>query len=265
MENIIITKNLYKIYGEGDSKFEALTDININIKEGKFLGIMGASGSGKTTLVNILSTLDQHTKGKAFIGKEDIENERDFRKIHNGELSDFRKKNIGFVFQNYDLLDIYKNRENILIPLMIVDIDDKEGTKRINEIAEILEIGKLLDKYPYECSGGEKQRIAIARALINNPKIIFADEPTDSLDVKNGIQVLNLLRRLNDRFKITIILVTHDPIMASFCERIFLVNEGRIQGELKNKSKKQIEFYNEIMENTTEEVKKLLDRNIKKM
>lgn len=256
MDNYIEVKNLYKIYGEYTTKFEALKDININIKRGEFLGIMGASGSGKSTLVNILSTLDVHSKGKVFI--KDL-SEEDIRKVRNLELSDFRRENIGFIFQNYNLLEKFTNRENILFPLMLTDMSDEEANRRIESLSKELEIESLLDKYPNECSGGQKQRIAIARALSNNSKIIFADEPTDSLDAKIGINVLNILKKLNKEKGITVVLVTHSEIMASFADRVIVLEEGMVRKELINNHEKQFDFYNDIVEENSKKMELLLE------
>ncbi|MGL5650102.1 MAG: ABC transporter ATP-binding protein [Clostridium sp.] len=256
-ESLIEVKDLYKIYGEYDKKFEALKNININIKKGEFLGIMGTSGSGKSTLVNILSTLDTHSKGKVFI--KDIKEDVDLRKLRNMELSDFRRENVGFIFQNYNLLSKFTNRENILFPLMLADVSDEEAEKRIEKLSKDLEIEGILDKYPNECSGGQKQRIAIARALSNNSKIIFADEPTDSLDAKIGINVLNILKKLNREKGITVVLVTHSEIMASFSDRVIVLEEGVIRKELINNHKKQFDFYNDIVEENSKKMELLLE------
>ncbi|MGL4849016.1 MAG: ABC transporter ATP-binding protein, partial [Clostridium sp.] len=229
---------------------------NINIKRGEFLGIMGASGSGKSTLVNILSTLDVHSKGKVLI--KDL-SEEDIRKVRNLELSDFRRDNIGFIFQNYNLLEKFTNRENILFPLMLTDVSDEEANRRIESLSKELEIESLLDKYPNECSGGQKQRIAIARALSNNSKIIFADEPTDSLDAKIGINVLNLLKKLNKEKGITVVLVTHSEIMASFADRVIVLEEGMVRKELINNHEKQFDFYNDIVEENSKKMELLLE------
>ncbi|MGL4876288.1 MAG: ABC transporter ATP-binding protein [Clostridium sp.] len=256
MENFIEVKNLYKIYGEYSTKFEALKDINIDIKRGEFLGIMGTSGSGKSTLVNILSTLDTHSKGKVVIKEL---SEKDVRQVRNLELSEFRRENVGFIFQNYNLLSRFTNRENILFPLMLTDISDGEANRRIDKLSKELEIESLLDKYPNECSGGQKQRIAIARALSNNSKIIFADEPTDSLDAKIGINVLKILKKLNKEKGITVVLVTHSEIMASFADRVIMLEEGKIRKELENNHSKQIGFYNEIVDVNSKKMELLLD------
>ena len=255
MENIISAKNIYKFYGEYDSKFEALKDINLDIKRGEFIGIMGPSGSGKSTLINILSTLDNHTKGNLFINGQDIS------KINNKELSDFRMKNIGFIFQNNNLLDTLTNRDNILTPLIIAEKGRDESNRIVEELAKKLGIEELLDKYPSECSGGQRRRVAIARALSNKPNIIVADEPTDSLDVKMAMEVIETLKRLNIEDGITVILVTHDQLIGSYCDRVVLVKDGKLENEIVREYKngeEQIEFYRKVVNLTSKNIEDLL-------
>lgn len=254
MENIISAKKLYKFYGEYSSKFEALTDISLEVKRGEFLGIMGPSGSGKSTLINILSTLDSHTRGHLFINGQEI------NRINNKSLSDFRRENIGFIFQNHNLLDTLTNKDNILTPLILAGKNRDESNKRVLELAKKLDIVDLLDKYPSECSGGQKQRVSIARALSNKPKIIVADEPTDSLDIKRAMEVVELLKRLNIEEGITVILVTHDQLIASYCDRVVLINEGKLDNKIIREyenGEEQIEFYKKVVNLTSKNIEEL--------
>ena len=254
MENIISVKGLYKFYGDYSKKFEALTDINLEIKKGEFLGIMGPSGSGKSTLVNILSTLDVHSRGTLHIQGKNI------RSVDNRELSLFRRENIGFIFQNYNLLDTLTNRDNIIAPLILAGKSKDECDERVKELAEKLDITSLLDKYPAECSGGQKQRVSIARALSNRPKIIVADEPTDSLDVKRSMEVIDLLKRLNIEDGITVILVTHEQLIGSYADRVILIKDGKLDNELirdYENGEEQVEFYKKVVSETSREVEEL--------
>lgn len=254
MENIISVQGLYKFYGDYSKKFEALTDINLEIKKGEFLGIMGPSGSGKSTLVNILSTLDVHSRGTLHIQGKNI------RSVDNRELSLFRRENIGFIFQNYNLLDTLTNRDNIIAPLILAGKFKDECDERVKELAEKLDITSLLDKYPAECSGGQKQRVSIARALSNRPKIIVADEPTDSLDVKRSMEVIELLKRLNIEDGITVILVTHEQLIGSYADRVILIKDGKLDNELirdYENGEEQVEFYKKVVSETSREVEEL--------
>ncbi|MGL4849017.1 MAG: ABC transporter ATP-binding protein [Clostridium sp.] len=254
MDNVVRVENIYKVYEKQNKKFEALKGININVKKGEFLGIMGPSGSGKSTLVNILSTLDCQTNGKVFINGQDVSG------MDNEAISDFRRENIGFIFQNYNLIDTLTNKDNIIAPLLMAGADRKEIYKRVDELAEKLGIEKILNKYPLECSGGQKQRVSIARALSNKPKVIFADEPTDSLDVKRAIEVIELLKKINIEEGVTTVLVTHDQFIGSYSDRIVLIKDGQVDKEIVRKYKlgeEQGEFYNKILKETSKEVEEL--------
>lgn len=252
MKTIIKAENISKYYG----KIEVLNGIDIDIKEGEFWGIMGASGSGKSTLLNVLSTLEYQNKGNIIV------NGRDTKEMSNEELSRFRRENIGFIFQNYNLIDTLTNRDNIIAPLILIGLKLIEINKRVEELAKKLGIEKLLDKYPVECSGGEKQRVAIARALSNKPKIIIADEPTDSLDVKRAVEVMELIKRINIEDGIAVILVTHDQFMGSYADKIMLLKEGKINKEIIRNYKvgeEQIEFYKKIILETSKDFKELFE------
>ncbi|WP_297631706.1 ABC transporter ATP-binding protein [uncultured Clostridium sp.] len=251
MKTIIKADNISKSYGE----VNVLSGINIEIKEGELLGIMGSSGSGKSTLLSILSTLEHQDKGDIFVkGKNS-------REMSNEELSKFRRENIGFIFQNYNLIDTLTNRDNIIAPLILLGVNRKKINEKVEEISEKMDIEELLNKYPVECSEGQKQRIAIARALSNNPKIIIADEPTDSLDVKKAIEVMKLIKKINIEDGIAVILVTHNQFMASYADKIILINNRRIKKEIfreYSEGEEQIEFYKKIISETAREFEEIL-------
>ncbi|WP_297631707.1 ABC transporter ATP-binding protein [uncultured Clostridium sp.] len=180
------------------------------------------------------------------------------KKMHNINLSEFRKNNVGFIFQTYNLLEEFTNRENIMLPLILNNVSEEESEKRIENLSKTLDVEDILEKYPEQCSGGQKQRIAIARALSNNPKIIFADEPTDALDMKIGLEVLQILKKLNKEKEITIILVTHSEVMASFCNRICVLENGEVKKVMENKCLRQFDFYNEILKGNYSRMESLL-------
>ncbi|MGL4876289.1 MAG: ABC transporter ATP-binding protein [Clostridium sp.] len=254
MEKVVRVENVYKVYEKNNKRFEALRNINIEVEKGEFLGIMGPSGSGKSTLVNILSTLDCQTAGRVFINEKEVEG------MDNEKLSSFRRENIGFIFQNYNLIDTLTNKDNIIAPLLLSGIDRKEISTRVKELSKKLGIEKILGKFPNECSGGQKQRVSIARALSNRPKVIFADEPTDSLDVKRAVEVIELLKRINIEEGVTIVLVTHDQFVGSYSDRIVLIKDGQVDKEIIRKYKlgeEQREFYKKILKETSKEVEEL--------
>lgn len=230
------------------AEFEALHDICLTVREGEFLGIMGPSGSGKSTLLNTISTMDDYTSGKVFINGKNI------RTMSAIELSSFRFENLGFVFQDFNLLEEYTVFENISLPLSQAGINSSEIRKRVKEVASEMEIGDLLDKYPNECSGGEQQRAAVCRAVINNPNIIMADEPTGNLDSVNSIGVLKKLQDLNKNKKVTIVMVTHDPMIASFTHRILYIKDGSIETVLERNNDSQREYYKKINELNSREL-----------
>ena len=229
MEEIIKTEMLTKIYNPFSKNPKlALDEVSLSIKEGEFISFMGRSGSGKTTLLNILSTIDDLTKGKLFIYGKNIFEMSDSEKAH------FRKENIGFIFQNFNLLDTLTIRENIQLPLKLakkkVDQDD------FDRIVSELEITDILDKYPFECSGGQTQRVAVARTLVMHPKIIFADEPTGNLDSVTSHDVLGLLKMAAKQFSQTLILITHDRDIAQLADRIVHIEDGKIVGDTRKGS-----------------------------
>ncbi|AGY77718.1 ABC transporter ATP-binding protein [Clostridium autoethanogenum] len=241
MSTVIETKNLGKIYGSKAVAFTALHGINLKVDEGEFLGIMGPSGAGKTTLLNLLSTIDVPTTGNI------IFNGKDITKLKNKELSLFRRDKIGFIFQDFNLLDTMTVEDNIALPLALSKVNHKEIQNKVKQLSEFFGIDKHLKNYPYELSGGQKQRTAAARALITEPSVIFADEPTGALDSKSSAELLQCLSSMNERFNKTVIMVTHDAFAASYCRRILFIKDGKIHARIdKNESRK--EFFQRIIE-----------------
>ncbi|MFS0998438.1 ABC transporter ATP-binding protein [Enterococcus casseliflavus] len=242
MEKIIQANELTKVYGKANEKqTEALKGISFDIEKGEFIGIMGASGSGKSTLLNILSTLDHPTKGTIRINNSDI------TKLKGDALADFRSREIGFIFQDFNLLENLTASENIAVPLSLQGVKPKIIQQRIKQVAERLSITHILDNYPAAISGGQKQRVAAARALITEPTILFADEPTGALDSKSAKDLLNMMDDLNTNDQVSILLVTHDPLSASYCQRILFIKDGKIHQEVKREDQSREAFYRQIL------------------
>ena len=238
--DILKVSNLSKVYGS-KVKSNALKDISFSIEYGEFVGIMGPSGSGKTTLLNLISTIDKPTSGKITLG------DKEPHKLKGDDLALFRRRELGFVFQDYNLLDTLTIGENIVLPLTLENVSVKEQDEKLNRVSKILGIEDLLDKRTFEVSGGQAQRTAIARALINNPSIVLADEPTGNLDSKAARNVMELLEKINTKEKVTTMMVTHDPVAASYCNRILFIKDGVIYNEI-YKSDNRMQFYQEIMD-----------------
>ncbi len=232
--------NLQKDFKNNRNTFKILKDVNLDVKEGEFLSIMGPSGAGKTTLLNILSTIDKPTSGKVYYENKDI------NKISNKELSKFRRDNIGFIFQDYNLLDSMSVEDNIALPLVIANEKQSKIKSEIIKLSKFFGIEAHLKKYPYELSGGQKQRVATARALITSPKIIFADEPTGALDSKSSSELLNCLKEMNEKFNVTVIMVTHDPLSASYSKKVIFIKDGKLNARIDSGGNRK-EFYNNIM------------------
>ena len=218
--------NVKKYYGVNTNITKAVDGVSFDINESEFVAIMGASGSGKTTLLNCISTIDNVTSGNIFVGDENI------TKIKEEQLADFRKNNLGFIFQDFNLLDTLTIEENIALSLIINNENENNIDKKVKEIAIKLGIEDILKKFPYEVSGGQKQRCACARALINKPKIILADEPTGALDSKAARMLLEAMREMNEKLKATILMVTHDSFSASFCKRVIFIKDGKVFNEI---------------------------------
>lgn len=238
---ILEAKKIHKSYGNKFNKQEVLKGIDITIEKGEFVSIMGASGSGKTTLLNVLSSIDRVSDGTIQIeGKE-------MTQMKEKQLAEFRKHHLGFIFQDYNLLDTLTVKENILLPLSIQNISKKEAEQKFQTLANELGIADLKDKYPNEISGGQKQRTSAARAFIHDPSIIFADEPTGALDSKSASDLLNKLSELNEKRQATILMVTHDPVAASFCNRVIFIKDGQIYTELYKGDQDRQTFFKDIM------------------
>ncbi|KAA0964809.1 ABC transporter ATP-binding protein [Sporosarcina sp. ANT_H38] len=242
MKPLLMVRNVEKTYGKGANKYKALDHISFEIDHGEFVGVMGSSGAGKSTLLNVLATIDLPTRGDIFIGNDNI------AKMDAEELADFRRDHLGFIFQDYHLLDSLTVRENILLPLAIAKKPAAEIKERVETIARTFGISELLDKFPYQISGGQKQRTAASRALISNPKLIFADEPTGALDSKSATDLLGSLSTLNTEHEATIMMVTHDAYAASFCRRILFIKDGNLSKELFRGMKTRKQFFHMILE-----------------
>ncbi len=239
---VLKVNNLKKYYGSNNNITKALNNISFTVNDNEFLAIMGASGSGKTTLLNTISTIDTVTSGNIIINGVDITN------LNEEELSNFRKKNLGFVFQDFNLLDTLTIKENIALSLIINKEDKTKIDDLVLDISKKLGISDILSKYPYEVSGGQKQRCACARALINSPKLILADEPTGALDSRNARVLLETFKEMNEELKATILMVTHDAFSASFASRVLFIKDGKIFNEIIKGKKTRGEFYDEIID-----------------
>lgn len=218
-------KNVSKIY-EGKVAYRALTDINLEIDEGEFVGVMGPSGSGKTTLLNLIATIDEPTTGTV-----SIEGNNPYQLSRN-DLAKFRRRSLGFVFQDFNLLNTLTVKENIVLPLTLDGKRVKEMEEKAEAIAETLGISSIMNKRTYEISGGQAQRAAVARAMIHHPKLLLADEPTGNLDSKSSKDVMEMLVKLNKQEQATMLLVTHDPQAASYCDRIIFIRDGKFYSEI---------------------------------
>ncbi len=240
---ILKVENISKVYGTKKSanKYTALRNISFEVNQGDFIGVMGASGSGKTTLLNILGSLDKPTTGRFIMNGHDIST------FHKNDLAKHRVENIGFIFQDYNLLETMTLKENIILPLSLMGRDVKTIEAQVAKLAGDLGITHVIGKYPYEVSGGEQQRAAACRALINNPKMILADEPTGNLDSKSGKDLLKLLDFINTEYKATILMVTHDVFAASYCQKILFIRDGEIYNELYGGSDKK-QFFDSIID-----------------
>ncbi|SDW00327.1 ABC transporter ATP-binding protein [Tepidimicrobium xylanilyticum] len=241
--NVLETIGLSKIYGSKGKGIvvKALDDFSIAVHEGEFVGVMGPSGSGKTTLLNILATIDSPSSGQVFI------NGKNPHKLDKDKLALFRRRNLGFIFQDFNLLDTLSAKENIILPLVLEGKVQKEIDKRVKDVAKILNIEDILEKRTYEISGGQQQRVACARALINDPSIILADEPTGNLDSKASMDLMEALETINNKRGATIVMVTHDAFAASFCNRIIMIKDGRFFLEIVKNSSRQV-FFKEILD-----------------
>ena len=243
MEELVLeTRHLKKIYNyHTDNEFEALHDINFKVYRGEFIAVMGPSGSGKSTFINNISTIDMYTSGHVYINGHEI------RTMSANEIGTFRYKNLGFIFQDFNLLESHTMYENIAMPLSLAHVSRDEIDRRIRDLAEKMDIVQLLKKYPYECSGGQRQRAAIARALVNDPAIIVADEPTGNLDSENSEDLMDLFRKLNTENGVTIVMVTHDSFVASYTSRLIFIKDGDISTEIERGNTDQDDYFSRIV------------------
>jgi putative ABC transport system ATP-binding protein len=240
-KKVVEIKHLLKDYGAKGFQTRVLKGIDLEIFQNDFIAIMGPSGSGKTTLLNILSSIDKPTQGLVLLDGKDI------TRISNRELSKLRRDKIGFVFQDYNLLDTMTLQDNIALPLSLNGVSSGTCVEKVNELAKMFGLGEHLKKYPYQLSGGQKQRGATCRALITNPEIIFADEPTGALDSKSSRELLECLKQVNDQKKATILMVTHDAFCASYAKDVYILSDGLIQCKL-SKGNGRREFYDRIID-----------------
>ncbi|EIA18098.1 ABC transporter ATP-binding protein [Clostridium perfringens] len=242
MKNILSVENIEKYYGNKDNITKAIDNINFKVDKGEFVGIMGPSGSGKTTLLNCISTIDNVTTGSIVINGKDI------TKLKAKELEKFRRDELGFIFQDFNLLDTLTAYENIALALTIQGKKPKDIDNLIKKVAKSLGIDGILNKFPYQISGGQKQRVASARAIVTNPSLILADEPTGALDSKSARMLLDSFESLNKDLEATILMVTHDAFTASYAHRILFIKDGKIFNELVRGTDSRKEFFDRIIE-----------------
>lgn len=242
LDTVLHARNVHKTYSSKGGAQHVLKGIDLRILRKEFVGIMGPSGSGKTTLLNVLATIDRTTDGTILIEDEDIS------AMKNTALSTFRRKKLGFIFQDYNLLDTLTVKENILLPISLSKLSKKQAESEFTTVANSLGIHELAHKYPYEISGGQKQRTAAGRALIHQPSIVFADEPTGALDSKSASSLLSVMEEVNQKRKVTIVMVTHDPVASSYCSRVVFLKDGKIYSELYRGEKSRQSFFKEIID-----------------
>lgn len=245
MEPILKIDKIEKYYGSRSSLTKAIDNLSFTVEKGEFVAIMGASGSGKTTLLNCISTIDRVTSGHIYVGGEDI------TKLKGSSLNRFRREELGFIFQDFNLLDTLTAYENIALALSIQNVKVNEIDARIKKVSEELDIKGVLNKYPYQMSGGQKQRVASARAIITNPKLVLADEPTGALDSKSSKMLLERFNHLNAALDATILMVTHDAFTASYAKRVIFIKDGKIFNEFERGDDTRKEFFDKIIDVVT--------------
>ena len=242
MNEILKIKNVEKYYGSKGNIVKAIDDISFDVREGEIIGVMGPSGSGKTTLLNTIATIDEVSSGHIYLDNQDL------TEITPKNIAKFRRENLGFIFQDFNLLDTLTIHENIALALTINRAKKSEIDEKVVNVAKELGIEDLLSKYPYEVSGGQKQRSACARALVTNPKIILADEPTGALDSRSAQMLIEMISNLNKDLRATILMVTHDSFTASYCDRILFIKDGKIFTELVKGKNTRKQFFNQILD-----------------
>lgn len=245
MNTILEVKNIEKYYGNKKNLTKAINNISFEVDKGEFVGIMGPSGSGKTTLLNCIATIDKVTTGSIKIDGKDITT------LSRKNIEKFRRENLGFIFQDFNLLDTLSVYENISLALSVIGVKGKDIDIQVKQVANKLNISEILNKFPYEISGGQKQRVASARAIITNPSLILADEPTGALDSKSSRILLESISNLNETLNSTIMMVTHDAFTASYCKRILFIKDGKIFNELIRGNDSRKEFFKRILEVVT--------------
>ena len=242
MGEILKIDSIEKYYVNKGNILKAIDDVSFEVQKGEFVGVMGPSGSGKTTLLNVIATIDEVSSGHIYL------NGKDLTEINKKEIGRFRRENLGFIFQDFNLIDTLTIHENIALALTINKTNKNEIDGKVNSVAKELGIEEILTKYPYEVSGGQKQRTACARALITNPKLILADEPTGALDSRSAQMLIEMISSLNKDFKATILMVTHDSFTASYCDRILFIKDGKIFTELVRGNNTRKQFFNQILD-----------------
>ena len=242
MGEILKIDSIEKYYGNKGNILKAIDDVSFEVQKGEFVGVMGPSGSGKTTLLNVIATIDEVSSGHIYL------NGKDLTEINKKEIGRFRRENLGFIFQDFNLIDTLTIHENIALALTINKTNKNEIDGKVNSVAKELGIEEILTKYQYEVSGGQKQRTACARALITNPKLILADEPTGALDSRSAQMLIEMISSLNKDFKATILMVTHDSFTASYCDRILFIKDGKIFTELVRGNNTRKQFFNQILD-----------------
>ena len=242
MNNILRIRNIEKYYGNRTNLTKAIDNISFDVNGGEFVAIMGASGSGKTTLLNCIATIDRVSTGHIYVEGNDI------MELNDKQLAAFRRDKLGFIFQDFNLLDTLTAYENIALALSIQKVNYKEIDRRIREMSVKLGIEEILNKYPYQMSGGQRQRVSATRAIITNPKLILADEPTGALDSKSSKMLLERLQYLNNDISATILMVTHDTFSASYASRVIFIKYGKIFNEIIRGNKSRKEFFDEIID-----------------
>lgn len=242
MKIVVEAKNIKKVYGTKGNVHTALDDITLKVHEGEFVGVMGPSGAGKSTLLHCISTIDRPTSGEIYIDGIRITN------LDEEQLANFRREKLGFIFQDYNLLDTLTVKENIILPLALARVDLHELEERVNQVAKTFGLDTILEKYPYQISGGQKQRTAAARAMITKPTLLLADEPTGALDSKSATDLLESLKVLNKVERATILLVTHDAFAASYCDRVIFIKDGKLFTELVKGKRTRKQFFQKVLD-----------------
>jgi len=242
MNIVVEAKGIRKVYGTKGSVYTAIQQMDLTVRKGEFVGIMGPSGSGKSTLLNLLSTIDRPTSGEIEVDGVNL------ARMSEDQMSTFRRDKLGFIFQDFNLLDTLTVKENILLPLALAKTNVQELERKVEEVADRFGIRSILEKYPYQISGGQKQRTAAARAIVTRPSLVLADEPTGALDSKSATDMLESLRSLNEQAQATILMVTHDPFAASYCSRVLFIKDGASFTELAKSQGDRQAFFKKIMD-----------------